>query len=147
MAPTTSWTVPNAVLANTLKGGVSLEAKTYKMALLTSASNISATTTTYAGLTGEVANGGGYTTGGQTINFTVTNTVPARATVANSVSWTATGSITARHAVIYESGGNVLCYTTFRNEQDTADADLTATGGTFVVNFSSNGVLGQNKGG
>jgi hypothetical protein len=53
--------------------------------------------------------------------------------------WTASGgSITARFAVIYESGGNVLCYCLL----DNAPADVTATdGNTLTVAFNASGIF------
>jgi hypothetical protein len=53
--------------------------------------------------------------------------------------WTASGgSITARFAVIYEVGGNVLCYCLL----DSAPADVTATDGNpLTVQIAASGLL------
>ena len=53
--------------------------------------------------------------------------------------WTASGgSITARFAVIYESGGNVLCYCLL----DSTPADVTATdGNTLTVALNASGIF------
>jgi len=108
-----------------LSTGTFLDADSYKIALFQSTSNIGAASTTYAGLTNEVANAFGYTTGGiaTTLSRSGTTTVTFDVT---DVSWTASGgSITARFAVLYEVGGNVLAYCLC----DSAPADVTATSG------------------
>lgn len=97
---------------------------TFKMALLDSTSNIGSGSTTFAGVTGELATANGYTAGGQTVvlsksgTTTVTWTFPA-------VTWTPTSgnTITARYAVIYESGGDVLFYCLL----DSTPANVSAT--------------------
>ena len=79
---------------------------TFKVALYTGAANIGATTTAYT-LTGQVASGGGYTTGGNTLVISVSPTsgnnsasVPtAYVSFANS-SWT-NATFTCRGALIY----------------------------------------------
>ena len=82
--------------------------------------------TTYAGLTNEVANANGYTTGGIAVALTLSGTTTVTAAMTTAPVWTASGgSITARFAVIYEVGGNVLCYCTL----DSTPADVTATAG------------------
>jgi hypothetical protein len=52
--------------------------------------------------------------------------------------WTASGgSITARYAVIYEVGGNVLCYALL----DSAPADVSATDGNTLTVGSNGGTV------
>jgi hypothetical protein len=53
--------------------------------------------------------------------------------------WTASGgSIVARFAVIYESGGNVLCYCLL----DSTPADVTATNGnTLTIALNASGIF------
>jgi hypothetical protein len=53
--------------------------------------------------------------------------------------WTAlTGDIVARFAVIYESGGDVLCYCLL----DSTPADVTATdGNTLTIALHSSGIF------
>ena len=105
--------------------------KVYKIALYTSSATLGAGTTTYSGsTTGEVANGGGYTTGGKTL---VVSQVPtSTGTTAfidfSDVTWTS-ATITARGALIYNS------------TDDTAVAvldfgsDKTSTAGDFTIIF------------
>jgi hypothetical protein len=131
------WTFTNTGRTS-LSNGTFLDADSYKIALFLSTSNIGAGSTTYAGLTNEVANANGYTTGGEatTLSRSGTTTVTFDAT---DVVWTASGgSITARFAVLYEVGGNVLCYCLL----DSAPADVTATNGnTLSVNINASGVF------
>lgn len=106
--------------------GFDIDSGSYKMALLLSTSNIGAASTTYAALTGEVANGLGYTTGGIAVVLTLAGTTTVTVATQAATVWTAAGgSITARFAVIYEVAGNVLCYAIL----DSTPADVTATDG------------------
>jgi hypothetical protein len=107
--------------------------KVYKIALFTSAATLGAGTTTYSGsTTGEVANGGGYTTGGNTLTVSQVPTDGGSGTTAfisfANTTWTA-ATITARGALIYNS------------TDDTAVAvldfgsDKISTAGDFTINF------------
>src|SRR5204862_7956960 len=121
----TAWTATNNTRTKILDGTL-VSSDSYKMALLLSTSNIGAASTTYAGLTNEVANANGYTTGGIAVALTLSGTTTVTAAMTTAPVWTASGgSITARFAVIYEVGGNVLCYCTL----DSTPADVTATAG------------------
>ena len=105
--------------------------KVYKIALYTSAATLGAGTTSYSGsTTGEVASGGGYTTGGETL---VVSQVPTSSgTTAfidfDDVTWSS-ATITARGALIYNS------------TDDTAVAaldfgsDKSSTAGDFTIIF------------
>jgi hypothetical protein len=107
--------------------------KVYKIALFTSSATLDAGTTTYSGsTTGEVANGGGYTTGGNTLTVSQIPTNGGSGTTAfisfANTTWSA-ATITARGALIYNS------------TDDTAVAvldfgsDKTSTAGDFTINF------------
>ena len=107
--------------------------KTYKIALYTSSATLDASTTTYTGsTTGEVASGGGYTTGGKVLTVSQIPTDGGSGTTAfisfANVTWTS-ATITARGALIYNS------------TDDTAVAvldfgsDKTSTSGNFTINF------------
>ena len=135
-----AWTFTDGGRTRLLNGTFDLDTDTFLIALFLSTSNIGAASTTYAGLTNEHANANGYTTGGFSLGplalsgtTTVTVDDPADAV------WTASGgSITARFAVIYESGGDVLCYCLL----DSTPADVTATdGNTLTVAFHANGIF------
>jgi len=133
-----AWTFTNAGRTSLLNGDFDLDSDTFKIALFQSTSNIGSGSTTYAGLTNEVANANGYTTGGAstTVSLSGTTTVTVDAT---DVTWTASGgSITARFAVLYEVGGKVLCYCLL----DSTPADVTATtGNTLTVTINASGVF------
>lgn len=133
-----AWTFTNGGRKNLLDGTFDLDTDVFKMALLTSSSNIGSASTTYAGLTGEVASANGYTTGGKTLTMSVTGTTTVTVDC-DDQTWTASGgSITARYAVIYESAGNVLCYCLL----DTTPADVTATdGNTLTVQINASGIF------
>jgi hypothetical protein len=106
--------------------------KVYKIALYTSAATLGASTTDYSSTTNEVANGGGYTTGGNTLTVSQIPTDGGSGTTAfisfANTTWTA-ATITARGALIYNS------------TDDTAVAvldfgsDKISTAGDFTINF------------
>jgi hypothetical protein len=78
--------------------------QTFKVALYTSSTTLDATTTTYGTPTNEVAAGGGYTTGGNTLTISTSPTTggtTAYLSFANSA-W-ASATFTARGALIYNS--------------------------------------------
>lgn len=133
-----TWTFTNAARKLLLDGTFDLDTDSFKMALFLSTSNIGAASTTYAGLTNEHANANGYTTGGKALTASLTGTTTVTFDVDDQV-WTASGgSITARFAVIYEVGGNVLCYCLL----DSTPADVTATtGNTLTVAINASGVF------
>lgn len=130
-----AWTFTNATRTNILNGTVDWDTDTLKVALLQSTSNIGASSTTHAGVTNEVANGNGYTTGGVTITGTLSGTTTVTGAASANASWTASGgSIVARFAELYESGGNVFAYCLL----DSTPADVTTTtGNTLTVSLTS----------
>ena len=134
-----SWTFTNGGRTSLLDGTFDINSDTWKMALFLSTSNISASSTTYAGLTNEHANANGYATGGNTITLTLSGTTTVTVDISTDPVWTASGgSIVARFAVIYEVSGNVLCYCLL----DNSPADVTATSGnTLTVAAHASGVF------
>lgn len=135
-----AWTFTDAGRTSLLDGTFDLDTDTFLMALFLSTSNIGASSTTYAGLTNEHANANGYTTGGISLGqLSLSGTTTVTVDETTNPVWTASGgSITARFAVIYESGGNVLCYCLL----DNAPADVTATdGNTLTVTFHASGIF------
>jgi len=134
-----AWTFTNTGRTSLLNGTFDVDTDTYKMALLLSTSNLAASTTTYAGLTNEHANANGYTTGGIAVALTLGGTTTVTVDITTDPVWTASGgSIVARFAVIYEVGGNVLCYCLL----DDAPADVTVTAGnTLTVAAHASGVF------
>ncbi|MBN7352167.1 Bacteriophage protein [Mycobacteroides abscessus subsp. abscessus] len=121
-----TWTFPNGARTNLLNGTFDIDSDTWRVALVTSTSNIGSSTTTWAGVTNEVASGNGYTTGGVAVVLNLSGTTSVTASFATNPTWTASGgSIVARWAVLYELGGNVLCYVLL----DNTPADVTTTNG------------------
>lgn len=119
------WTFTNATLTSLQNGTFDIDSDTWKMALFLSTSNIGVGSTTYAGLTNEHANANGYTTGGTAVTLSLSGTTTVT-TDSSDATWTASGgSIVARFAVIYEVGGNVLCFCLL----DSTPADVTVTDG------------------
>lgn len=133
-----NWTFTNGTRTRMLNGTFDFDTDSFKCALFLSTSNIGASSTSYADVTNEVANGSGYTTGGiaLTISVTGTTTVTVDAT---DITWTASGgSITARYAVIYEVGGDVVCYCLL----DSTPADVTVTDGNdLTIQFNASGIF------
>lgn len=136
-----AWTFPTAALTQILNGGFDFDTDTFKVALFTNSGNIGASSTTYASATGEVASGNGYTTGGvsiSTMEISGTTTVKVTET-GTTIEWTASGgSIVARYAVLYKSGGNIVCYCLL----DSTPADVTVTdGNTLTVTPHTSGIF------
>lgn len=133
-----TWTFTNTARTEITKGTF-LDADSYKIALFLSTSNIGAASTTFAGLTNEHAAANGYTAGGNAVTMSRSGTTTVTVTTTNPAVWTASGgSITARFAVLYEVGGNVLAYALL----DSTPADVTATAGnTLTVSINASGVF------
>src|SRR5437868_14477196 len=105
----TAWTATNITRTKILDGTL-VSSDSYKMALFLSTSNIGAASTTYAGVTNEVANANGYTTGGIVVALTLSGTTSVIAAMTTAPVCTASGgSIIARFGVIYHLRGNCLC--------------------------------------
>jgi len=137
--PAGPWIFTNTGRTSLLNGTFDIDTDTFRMALFLSTSNIGAASTTFAGLTNEHANANGYTSAGIVVALTLGGTTTVTVDVTTDPVWTASGgSIVARFAVIYEVGGNVLCYCLL----DDAPADVTATtGNTLTVAISASGVF------
>lgn len=133
-----AWTFTNGGRTKLLDGTFDIDSDTFKMALFLSTSNIGAASTTYAGVTNEVSNANGYSTGGVAVTLSLSGTTTVTVDSSDAV-WTASGgSIVARFAVIYEVSGNVLCYCLL----DSSPADVTATdGNTLTVVINASGVF------
>jgi len=124
--PAGPWLLTNTGLTSLLNGTFDVDSDTYRAALFQSTSNIGAASTTYAGLTNEVATANGYTIAGIVVALTLAGTTTVTCDITTDPVWNATGAgITARFAVIYEVGGNVLFYCLL----DDTPANVTATAG------------------
>ena len=134
-----TWTFTNGTRTSLLDGDFDLDTDSLKVALFLSTSNIGSGSTTYAGLTNEHANVNGYTTGGNAVTGSLSGTTTVTFDTTDPATWTASGgSITARFAVLYEVGGNVIAYALL----DSTPADVTATdGNTLDVSINASGVF------
>lgn len=119
------------------KGNIVGNADTFKAMLVTNAYAPNKDThTKRSDVTNEVS-GAGYSTGGTTVTCTV-----AKDTVNDKETWTfanpswPTSTFTARAAVIYKSRGGASSADELVSYVDFG-ADITASGGTFAVTFSS----------
>tara|TARA_R110000764_G_scaffold110657_1_gene197358 strand:- start:332 stop:772 length:441 start_codon:yes stop_codon:yes gene_type:complete len=104
--------------------------QTFKIALFTNAATLNATTTAYA-TTNQVANGNGYTTGGNTLTISASPTSTGTTAFLDfaDTTWT-NATITARGALIYKVGGTnpAVAVLDF-------GGDKTSTTGDFTVQF------------
>lgn len=109
------WKLYNTAKEKIGQGIIDLDGHTFKVALFLSTSNCDTLThDELADLTNQVANGFGYTTGGQALTgVTWSNSSGTITFNCNDPSWTASGgSITCRFAVIYDDtvvGDPLLC--------------------------------------
>lgn len=134
-----NWTFTDAARKKLIDGTFDVDTDTFKCALFLSTSNIGAASTTFAGVTNEHAGNNGYTAGGIEVDLTLAGTTTVTCDIATDPVWTAAGgSIVARFAVIYEVGGDVLCYCLL----DSTPANVTATdGNTLTVAAHASGVF------
>ena len=106
-----------------------LDSDTIKIALYTSSATLSAATDTYT-TSGEVASGGGYTTGGETLaNASVIENGTSGCFDSDDPEWTS-ATFTARGALIYNDtdGDRAIAVLDF-------GGDFTVAGGTFKIVF------------
>lgn len=123
------WTLTNNAKMRMAKGNWNIDAATLKTALFTGASNVGATSTTYAAATNELAAANGYATGGIAVDLGYAGSASVAASLLVNPVWTASGAgLTARTAAMYEVGGDIFA---------TLTLDTTA-GGTDVVVSSPN---------
>lgn len=112
---------------------------TFKIALYTSSANLGADTTVYTA-TGEVANGNGYTTGGEVL-VTVTPAASSNIAYTNfqDVTWAA-ASFTASGALIYNSSkaNRAVLVLSFGNDKTANNQSFTVT---FPASDATNAVL------
>ena len=134
-----TWTFTNGTRTSLLNGTFDLDTDSLKVGLYLSTSNISAASTTIAGVTNEHAAANGYTAGGNAVTGSLSGTTTVTFDSTDPTVWTASGgSITARFAVLYEVSGNVVCYALL----DSAPADVTATtGNTLTVSINASGIF------
>lgn len=113
--------------------GVHASTDTYKIALFTSSATLDKTTTAYS-TTNEVANGGGYTTGGATLaNFTSGLSSDKAYITFDDVSW-ANSTITARGCLIYNSSKSNKAVAVFD-----FGSEVVSVSGTFSIDLPAAG--------
>ena len=138
-----TWTFTDGARTGLLNGTFDLDTDLFKIALFLSTSNIGAASTTFAGVTNELAALYGYTAGGLPTGagtaLELTGTTTVKVTETTNYVWTASGgSIVARFAVLYEVAGNVVCYCLL----DSTPADVTVTdGNTLTVAMNASGIF------
>lgn len=134
-----AWVFTNGGRTSLLNGTFDIDTDTYKTALFLSTTDLGASSTTYAGVSNEHANGNGYTTGGIATTLTLSGTTTVTVDISSDPVWTASGgSIVARFGAIYEVSGNILVYCLL----DDAPANVTATtGNTLTLAASASGVF------
>ena len=115
-----------------LGGTHDLDTDVIKIALFTSSATLDASTTAYSS-TNEVANGNGYTTGGNTLTGAAISSSGTTAFCDFSDSTWSSASFTARGALIYNSSkaNRAIAVLDF-------GSDKTSTNGNFVVQFPAN---------
>lgn len=133
----TAWQLYNSGKRYIGNGTIELGVGNFKMALLTSASNTSTfTLSTFASLTSEISATGGYVTGGKALSpATGQWTVGASAKQMKftystiGVTFTASGAplTNVKYAVIYQSGGKLLCFCQLSSTQFTVASPNTLT--------------------
>jgi hypothetical protein len=131
--------VYNSFMRDIATGQVDCDTDTFKMLLVTSSYAASKSHSKRSDVTsGEVANGGGYTTGGNACALTVAATDNANNDVEISfsvTSWTS-ATITARAGVIYKSRGGLATADELVGYVDFL-SNITSTNGTFAVTVST----------
>lgn len=135
-----AWTFTTTTRTKILNGQFDMDSDTFKVALFTSSSNIATSSTTYAGLTNQVAAANGYSTGGVTVSpLALSGTTSVTVKFGTNPSWTASGgSIVARFAVLYEVGGDVVAYCLL----DSTPGDVTVTSGnSLTIDGTTNAIF------
>lgn len=120
------WVLTNAARTNILNGNT-VSGDSYKVALVTNASNIAVGSTTWAAVTGEVGTTNtGYATGGVAVTIALAGTTSVTYSAVANPSWLAgSANLVAKWAVLYEVGGNVVAFMLL----DSGGADVTTTNG------------------
>lgn len=133
-----NWTFTDGARTRILNGAWDFDTDSFKIALFLSNSNIGAASTTFAGVTNPHATANGYPAGGAATTISLSGTTTVTVDGSDVVFTASGGSITARFAVLYEVGGDVVCYALL----DSTPADVTATdGNTLTVAINASGIF------
>lgn len=146
--PAGNFTVYTAANENIHKGLIDLDTDNFNCFLATSSYTPDANThDTYSDVSAnEVANGSGYTTGGITISPLTVTKSGAVVTVdsATNPSWTASGTITAKYAVVSKRAGGSLTGTDLLLgyvDLETGGGSVSATNAAFTVTWNASGLF------
>ena len=143
-----AWKVYNRAKYHIGAGNLKLSNTTFRLSLVTSASNFAtATMSTFASLTNEIADGNGYSTSGKALTGETWGTgASAGQYKFDATAWgpyTATGGNIAniKAAVIWQSGASagsryLLCYASLTSSQFTLNS-----GNTITITPASGGIL------
>ena len=121
--------MPTSFKIQLLNGLQNFSANTFKIALYTSSATLDANTTAYS-TSNEVATGGNYVAGGNTLSVTTTPTNGGSGTTAfidfADTTWSA-ATITARGALIYNNsqGNSAVAVLDFGSDKTSTDGDFT----------------------
>ncbi len=134
-----AWVATNGARTDILSAVVNFETGTFKTALYLSTSDLSTSSTTYAGVSNQHAQANGYITGGAATALSLTGTTTVKVDIDTDPIWTANGgSIVAKWAAIYEDSGNVLCYCLL----ESGGANVEATdGNTLTIAAHTDGIF------
>lgn len=137
-----TFTLYGTAVEKIAKNTIDLDGHAFKCSLHASGYTPSTEHSTTADLTNEVANGNGYTTGGETLgSVTVTRAGAVVTFDAADVSWTATGGSVgpARRLVIYSTTGNHLLGHVLL---DSTPADVTiSSGSSLTIAWAAGGIF------
>jgi hypothetical protein len=142
-----AWQLYNKAKKSIGNGTLSLASTAFRMSLVTSASNFATfTISTFASLTGEIADGNGYSTSGKALTgevWTVGASAKQYKFDCDDAVWTATGGAISniKGAVIWLSGASagarkLLCRASLTSTQFTL-----AQNNTLTVQINASGVL------
>jgi len=121
--------MPTSFKVQLLNGLQNFSANTFKIALYTSSATLDANTTAYT-TSNEVATGGNYVAGGNTLSVTTTPTNGGSGTTAYidfaDTTWSA-ATITARGALIYNNSqaNSAVAVLDFGSDKTSTDGDFT----------------------
>lgn len=128
---------------DTTQLAVDLDLETHKVALFTNSITPNFSTDTAYGVApynaNEIANGGGYTTGGVALTSTALSESPTGSIMwdAADSSWTSSTITSARCCLIYGdalAGNNAFCLVDF-------NADFSTNNGTFLITWAATGIF------
>ena len=134
-----AWVMTDGARTRILNGTWDFDTDTFKVGLFLSTSNLSVSSTTFAGCTNPHATANGYPAGGSAVTLSLAGTTTVTVDSSSNASYTASGgSIIAKWAALYEVGGDVVCFCLL----DSGGADVTTTtGNTLTIDPPAQGIF------